>query len=142
MLPCGCPPELERHSCHPPIHILRIDRHIAHIDIDYFGNLDSETDLSAARPFSKSLPTILSMLMNRQNALLMKFFWPLMLQVTPVRFSSGLNVNSVFAVEAKGFRNSSLIRTRSVGRLSVSVIRPSPTFELPTQEQMAPVPEG
>lgn len=38
----------------------------------------------AVRPFSKSAPTIWSMFMKRQNALLMKLFLPLIDQVTRV----------------------------------------------------------
>src|SRR4051812_12628642 len=100
----------------------------------------STTVFICARPFSKSRPIILSMLTKTPKALAMKFFWPDMLQVTAVWLLSDLKVNSVSAVEANGLMNSSLMRTRSLGRLSVIVIRPSPTFLSPTQEYIAPVP--
>src|SRR6266480_5887826 len=54
-----------------------------------------------------------------------------MLHVTAVRPPSGLNANSAVLVAAKGLTNSSLIRTSSFGRLSVIVMRPSPTLPLP-----------
>src|SRR5579872_2289818 len=44
----------------------------------------STTDFNFANPFSNSPPSILSMFMNRQTALLTKFFSPKMLQVTIV----------------------------------------------------------
>jgi hypothetical protein len=44
----------------------------------------SANDFNAARPFSKSPPTILSMSMNRQNALEIKLFSPVMAHVTAV----------------------------------------------------------
>src|SRR6267142_2007157 len=65
-----------------------------------------------------------------------------MLHVTAVRSPSGLNVNSAVFVASKGFRNSSLILTSSLGRLSVIVMRPSPTLLLPAQEKAAPLPAG
>ena len=40
-----------------------------------------------------------------------------------------------------GFTKSSLIRIRSFGRLSVTVMRPSPTSSLPAQMKTAPSPE-
>src|SRR6266850_2241265 len=63
-----------------------------------------------------------------------------MLHVTAVRSPSGLNVNSAVFVAANGFTNSSLIRTSSFGRLSVIVMRPSPTLLLPAHAKTAPVP--
>src|SRR3990172_6192094 len=74
-----------------------------------------------ASPFSNWPPTILSMLMNRQNALAMK-------------------MNSVVLVASKGFVKSSLILIRSLGRLSVIVMLPSPTSLLPDHLKIAPVP--
>src|SRR5262249_22582742 len=65
-----------------------------------------------------------------------------MLHVTAVRSPSGLNVNSAVLVASNGFRNSSLIRTSSFGRLSEIVIRPSPTLLLPAHEKAAPWPAG
>ena len=53
---------------------------------------------------------------------------------------SGLNVNSVVLVTVKGLINSSLMTTKSPGRLSVIVMRPSPTCLLPSQAYCAPVP--
>src|ERR1017187_4810006 len=43
-------------------------------------------------------------------------------------------------VAANGFRNSSLIRIRSCGRLSVIVMLPSPTLLFPAHEYFAPIP--
>ena len=51
-------------------------------------------------------------------------------------------MNSAVLVAANGFRNSSLIRTSSFGRLSVIVMRPSPTLLLPAHAKTAPVPAG
>src|SRR6266478_9809244 len=65
-----------------------------------------------------------------------------MLHVTAVRSPAGLNVNSAVFVAAKGFRNSSLILTSSLGRLSVIVMRPSPTLLLPDHAKTAPSPAG
>src|SRR6185295_19767325 len=65
-----------------------------------------------------------------------------MLHVTAVRSPSGLNANSAVLVAAKGFRNSSLIRISSLGRLSVIVMRPSPTLSLPAHANTAPWPAG
>src|SRR2546430_17019685 len=74
---------------------------------------------SRASPFSKLSPIILSMLMNRWTALAMKLAWPVMLHVTAVWLPAGLKVNSAMLVAANGFRNSSWIMMRSLGRLSV-----------------------
>src|SRR5438093_10462820 len=65
-----------------------------------------------------------------------------MLHVTAVRSPAGLNVNSAVLVAAKGFTNSSLILTSSLGRLSVIVMRPSPTLLLPAHANIAPWPAG
>src|SRR4051812_11941497 len=65
-----------------------------------------------------------------------------MLQVTAVWSPCGLNVNSVVLVPSNGFTNSTLIFTRSLGWLSVSVIRPSPILSLPPQAKIAPGPAG
>src|SRR5258705_13088627 len=56
----------------------------------YFGFAASTTDFKLAKPFSKSPPTILSMFMNMQNALLMKFLRPVIVHVTAVLVSFGL----------------------------------------------------
>src|SRR5438445_13642012 len=65
-----------------------------------------------------------------------------MLHVTAVRSPAGLNVNSAVLVAAKGFTNSSLILTSSLGRLSVIVMRPSPTLLFPAHANIAPWPAG
>src|SRR5262245_29323900 len=75
-------------------------------------------------------------------ALAMKLLSPVMLHVTTVRSPSGRNVNSAMLVFLNGFRKSSLTRMRSLGRLSVIVMRPSPTFLSPTHEYEAPTPAG
>src|SRR6185503_2794135 len=95
-----------------------------------------------ARPLSNSPPRVLSMFMTRHTALPTKLLRPNMLQVTWVRSPSGLNVNSAVLVAANGFRNSSLMRTISLGRLSTIVMRPSPTLLLPAHAKDAPVPAG
>src|SRR5213594_1324557 len=65
-----------------------------------------------------------------------------MLHVTTVRPSSGLNVNSAVLIATNGRTNSSLILTSSPGRLSVIVMRPSPTVPFPAHAKTAPVPDG
>lgn len=52
--------------------------------LGYFLLPSSAASFRDARPLSKSPPTILSMFMNRQKALPMKLFVPVMVQVTPV----------------------------------------------------------
>src|SRR5205814_9727234 len=84
--------------------------------------------------------SILSIFINRQKAFEIKFFSPDMLHSISVRSRSGLKVNSVRAVEAKGRMNSSLSLIKSFGRLSVIVIRPSPALSLPDQAKIEPVP--
>src|SRR5919204_2193409 len=78
--------------------------------------------------------------MNKQIARDRKLFCPNMAQVTAVRLPSGLNVNSAVLVPAIGCTKSSLILMRSAGRLSVTVMRPSPTLLLPAQAKTAPSP--
>src|SRR6266576_961564 len=95
-----------------------------------------------ARPFSNSPPRNLSILTTTPIARAAKLLWPYMLHVTVVRSPSGVNVNSAVLVAANGFRNSSLIRTSSLGRLSTIVMRPSPTLRLPAHAKDAPVPAG
>ena len=51
-----------------------------------------------------------------------------------------LKVNSAALTALKGRMNSSFSRTCSLGRLSTSVMRPSPTCLLPDQPYSAPVP--
>src|ERR1039458_617409 len=80
--------------------------------------------------------------MIKPNALPMKLFFPKMLHVTTVWPASGWNVNSAVLVALNGFRNSSRMRIKSAGWLSVMGIRPSPTFLLPAQAQFALVPAG
>ena len=75
----------------------------------------SATDFNCVSPRSNSPPSILSMLTKRQKALLMKFFWPDIAQLTVVCSPYGTKVNSAFAVEANGFTKSSLILIRSLG---------------------------
>src|SRR5438132_5492792 len=91
----------------------------------------SATDFMSASPFSKLAPINRSMPTNRCTTFVTKLRWPTMLHVTAVRWPSGLNVNSAVLVAAKGFRNSRLTLISSDGRLSVSVMRPSPTCLLP-----------
>ena len=74
-----------------------------------------------ARPFSNWGPTILSQSMKRLMALVMKLFWPDMVQVTLVLSPTGLNVNSVSLTPAKGRMNSRRMRMWSFGTLSVIV---------------------
>src|SRR5262245_6827653 len=100
----------------------------------------SASDFRVARPASNWLPIMLSMLMKRPIALATKFFSPDRLQVTAVCSPSGLNVNSAVAVDANGFTKSSWIRISSFGRLSVMVMRPSPTLLLPDHAETAPTP--
>src|SRR5512134_176736 len=93
-----------------------------------------------ARPCSKSPPTILSMSKTRHIALPTKLFLPRIVQVTAVRPPSSLNANSALLVAAKGLKNSSLKRIASFGRLSMMLMRPSPTSLFPAQDMLAPVP--
>src|SRR5262249_29694746 len=59
-----------------------------------------------------------------------------------VRLPSGTNLNSATLVPANGRMKSSRSLTRSFGRLSVIVMRPSPTSLLPDHLKAAPVPAG
>src|SRR5205814_1888895 len=76
------------------------------------------------------------------NALATKLFSPYMLHVTTVLLPSGLKVNSLVQVDSKGRMKSSLMRTSSCGRLSIRVMRPSPTLSSPDHAKTAPVPAG
>src|SRR5207245_9898944 len=91
---------------------------------------------------TESPPRDVSMFTKRKTARLIKLLSPDMLHVTAVRSPSGLNVNSAVLVAAKGFTNSSLILTSSLGRLSVIVMRPSPTLLFPAHANIAPWPAG
>src|SRR4051812_23125839 len=99
-------------------------------------------DLMPARQVSKSRPTILSMFMNMQNSLETKTFLPDMVQVRRVWSALGWKVNSVVQVLGKGLRKSRRRRIRSWGWDSVMVMWPEPTFLLPAQAKVAPLPEG
>src|SRR5215813_9725850 len=65
-----------------------------------------------------------------------------MLHVTTVRLPSGTNLNSAMLVPANGRMKSRRSLTRSFGRLSVMVMRPSPTSLFPDHQKAAPVPAG
>src|SRR5713226_5813888 len=100
----------------------------------------SVTEFICARPCSNWPPTILSQFMNRPTALERKLFLPYMLQVTAVWLPSGLKVNSAVLLALKGFKKSSLNRTNTFGRLSMTVMRPSPILLLPDHANAAPTP--
>src|SRR4029077_18014772 len=100
----------------------------------YFFAAVSATDFIWPSPWSNCPPIILSIFITRPIALVIKFFLPVMFHVTVVWFPCGWKVNSAVLVAANGFMNSSLIRTRSLGWLSMIVMRPSTTLLLPTQE--------
>src|SRR5204862_2713328 len=104
--------------------------------------LPSTTAFICDSPCSKAPPIILSMLMTRWIALATKFFRPVMVHVTAVCSPRGSKVNSAMLLARKGFSKSSLIRIRSLDRLSVIVMRPSPTWLLPDQAYIAPAPDG
>src|SRR5262245_66222938 len=65
-----------------------------------------------------------------------------MLHVTAVWSPSGLKANSDVLEPSIGFTISTLIFTSSLGRLSASVIFPSPTWLLPAQVMIVPSPDG
>lgn len=62
-------------------------------------------------PASKSEPTILSMSMNTENALLGKPFWPLITHVTRVSVPAGSNRKTVPLVASNGFSELRMIRS-------------------------------
>src|SRR3954471_6765586 len=71
----------------------------------YFLDVASETVFSWLRPCSKAGPIILSIPTTRSIALDVKVCLPVMVQVMEVWLFSGLNVNSVTAVEGNGLMN-------------------------------------
>src|SRR3977135_3409970 len=65
-----------------------------------------------------------------------------MLHVTAVLLPSGLNANSDLFEPWNGRVKSTLIDTSSLGWLSVTTMRPSPTLSLPDQVKPASLPAG
>src|SRR5262245_12831454 len=80
--------------------------------------------------------------MNRNIALAMKLWRPVIDQVTFVPEPLGAKSNRAVLVAAQGLMNSRRMVTCCGGRLSVMVIRPSPTWLLPDQAYTAPGPAG
>src|SRR5262245_5621353 len=72
----------------------------------------SDNVFREAKPFSKSGPTMSSMLFTSVIALDMKLDLPDMVQVTLVPVGAVATVNSVVLVAAKGLMNSNLISAR------------------------------
>src|SRR5215813_15385224 len=94
------------------------------------GAYFSALDLILARPASKSLPTILSKLMNTCITFDMKGAGPLITQFRFVALPCGSIVNSAMLWASNGLRKSSWIFT-SEGELASRIsMRPEPTFLL------------
>ena len=101
----------------------------------------SVTPLSFARPFSKSGPIMLSMLLKTPITRVTSVFGPVIVQVTLVASPVGFSSNAVVLLDLNGFRNSSAIRTLEGSTASMISIDPSPALRFPDQEYPAPTPE-
>src|SRR5262245_21570375 len=87
-----------------------------------------------ARPLSKSLPTMLSMLKNTCMTLAKNGQEPCMAQVTFVDSPFGSNVNSTMLLVSNGLTKSRLILTLDGGDVSAISMRPTPALPLLSQE--------
>src|SRR5262249_21735352 len=87
-----------------------------------------------ARPFSKSLPTMPSMLKNTCMILAKNGLGPCMAQVTFVDSPFGSNVNSTMLLASNGLTKSRLILTLDGGDVSAISMRPAPALPLLSQE--------
>src|SRR4051812_11235362 len=105
--------------------------------LPHFLSLNS---FNRINPFSKSGPTVRSMLITRHIALPMKLCLPDMVQITLVRLAWSEKMNSESLVPPNGLAKSVRMRTRSFGLLSVMVMVPAPTLSLPDQWNIAPEP--
>src|SRR5262245_35953040 len=87
-----------------------------------------------ARPLSKSLPTMPSMLKNTCMILAKNELEPCMAQVTFVDSPFGSNVNSTMLLASNGLTKSRLILTLDGGDVSTISMRPFPALPSLSQE--------
>src|SRR5713226_5806173 len=93
-----------------------------------------------ARPVSKSLPTMLSILKNTCMTFEMKGLGPYMAHVTFVESPLVSSVYSAMLWPSNGLMKSSLMATLEGGEDSVISILPAPTLPLPSHLYTAPLP--
>ncbi len=102
----------------------------------------SATSFSICRPFSKSGPTILSMLLKMPITLVINVIGPVIDHVTSVESPFGWSVKVLVLLDLKGFRKSRATWIRDGSEASNISMRPSPTLRFPVHEYFAPTPES